>query len=116
MSLRRSRSVKVVQVENDDGTITDLEGKDVIEKAILSRIHDTRFYLAEQAPICQGTMRGKFGYLAINDASKRFLSGTYHYPAEFDQATREIMEECACIHRLIKPTPTSDSITRLNWQ
>ena len=73
MSAHRASSAKAVQVEADDGTIVNLEGKYIIEKAILPQIHDKRFDLAGQAPICQGTLRGEFGYLVINKVFEKVL-------------------------------------------
>ena len=48
--------------------------------AIWNGIHDKQFYLAEQAPICQGGLRGEFNYLTKTPAAKEVLDGTYEYP------------------------------------
>jgi hypothetical protein len=45
-----------VQVEGEDGEVTEYDTQDSVENAIWSEIHSKRFYLAEQAPICQGTL------------------------------------------------------------
>ena len=52
MSKPQGRSIRIVQAEIDIGEVVDFEGQDVIQNEIWSRIHDQRFYLAEQAPIC----------------------------------------------------------------
>ena len=62
-----------------------------MENAIWDRIHKKRFHLAEQAPICQGQLRGDFGYLANTPATSQVLAGTYNYPPGFDPATQELI-------------------------
>ena len=52
MSKSRGRSVRILQTKTDDDQITDHETQDNVEGAIWNEIHGTRFYLAEQAPIC----------------------------------------------------------------
>ena len=83
----RGRSVRVVSKEIGDGGIIEYEGQSAVEKAIWGGIHNKRFYLGEQAPICKGSMRDAFGYLATTIAARQVLAGTYSYPEDFDQAT-----------------------------
>lgn len=59
----KGRSVRVVSVETGDGNEIKFTGQSAVEKAIWDGIHNERFYLAEQASICQGDMRVAFGYL-----------------------------------------------------
>jgi len=66
-----------------------------VEEAIWNKIHKKRFFLAEEAPIHQGKLRGDFGYCAISPTAKTILNGTYDYPNNFYEATRELCEECA---------------------
>jgi hypothetical protein len=40
-------------------------------------------------------LRGKFGYNANTKIARAVLAGSYEYPPDFDQATREIFEEYA---------------------
>ena len=87
-----------------------------MQTAIWDEIHGRRFYLAEQAPICQGTLREDFGYMAATEVAKSVLEGTYEYPADFDPATRELIEECARIRQKIPPNSVSPEITGNQWQ
>jgi hypothetical protein len=49
-----------------------------------------RFRLAEAAPICSDPMlREAFGYNSATNMADVILAGTYVYPPNFDQATRE---------------------------
>ena len=78
-----------------------VKDKNAVEKAIISWTQDKQFYLPEQTPICQGTLQGKLGYLAINEVSRKVLNGTYRYSVKFDQATQELLEECAYIKTIL---------------
>ena len=64
MSKPRGRSARVVSEETGEGEVEEFEGQLAVEQAIWDGIHNKRFYLAEQAPICKGSMRKAFGYLA----------------------------------------------------
>jgi hypothetical protein len=75
----QGRSVRVAQVEGEDGEVTEYDTQDSVENAIWSEIHGERFYLAEQTPICQGVLRGKFGYMAQTQAARQVLAGSYRY-------------------------------------
>ena len=72
MRKKQGGSVRIVQVEDEDGGINEYDTQDEVESAIWDVIHGKRFYLAERAPICEGRLRGEFGYLAnIRQPEKR---------------------------------------------
>ena len=54
------QSARVVSDIRDNGSVVEHEGQEKVEEAIWSSIHDKRFYLSEQAPICKGKLQGKF--------------------------------------------------------
>ena len=86
-----------------------------MEREIFDRIHNKRFYTAEQAPIYKGPMREAFGYLATNIAARQVLEGSYDYPEWFDPATKELCKECAQI-RLGGPARSVDTtICQREW-
>jgi hypothetical protein len=98
MGKARNGSVRRVLVEsNVEGTLMEFTTKEAVEEAIFTNIHWKRFYLAETTPACNGRLRGLFGYNAAMVTAERILHGTYDYPDDFDQATREICKECAKI-------------------
>ena len=68
---------------------------------IWEEIHGKRFYLAEQAPICKGRLRGDFGYMANTRSSQSVLSGTYEYPDDIHQGTKDILEEISVIRSIV---------------
>jgi hypothetical protein len=80
-----------VQVENADGTVEEYTGQGELEKAIWDIIHRKQFILAEDAPLCSGTLRGEFGYNAVSPSAASILAGKYVYPEGFDEATKEIL-------------------------
>jgi hypothetical protein len=72
-----------------------------VQEAIFDNIHRLRFFLAESMPICQGRLRGGFGYNTISSVACTVLDGTFVYPNDFDEAKKEICWECAAIWALI---------------
>ena len=114
MQGQNGRSVQAVQVEQADGTIVEHTNQADIEEAIWSNIHRRRFFLAEEAPICQGQLRGEFGYSANTAASRAVLEGTYEAD-NVDQATQEIFDACARIRENVPANSVSDRITGEDW-
>jgi hypothetical protein len=86
-----------------------------LQEAIWDNIHRKRFHLAESAPLCQEPFHGTFGYNAICDTSQKILDGTYDYPKDFDEATKEILQECALIWLKIPPSLLDTLITKEDW-
>ena len=112
---KRGRSVASVQVEDTRGAIMEYSGQQPVQDAIFSEVHRKRFFLAEQAPICNGWMRGAFGYLARSPTAKAILDGSYIYPTDFDEATKELCMECARIRQTIPTSSVSSIIRRHEW-
>ena len=107
----RGRSARVVQATEDDGRVIEIEGQEAVEDAIWDRIHRQRFYSSEAAPICRGSLRGEFGYMANTDAAREVLQGTYRFPPDFHEGTRDIFEECARIRSMIPANSASGVYT-----
>jgi hypothetical protein len=59
-------------------------------------------------------MRGRFGYNAMT--AKAILDRTYQYPNDFDQATKEICQECAIIRKLVLKDTLNILITKEDWR
>ena len=78
--------------------------------------HDKRFITAEQAPVCQGRLRGEFGYQAVSESAKEVLAGTYKYATDFDPSTKELIQECERIRRIIPPRSVDTMLQRQLWQ
>ena len=87
----------LTESETGDGTLQEHLTQEAVEEAIFDNIHRKRFFLAEAAPICSGGLRGQFGYNATSKTARAILNGTFNFPPDFDQATKEILMECAKI-------------------
>jgi hypothetical protein len=104
-----------VQVEQAEGTVDEISGKEDLHEAIWENIHRKRFYLAEEAPMCSGPLRGLFGYNSVTPIAKAILEGTYQYPPDFDEATKEILQECALIRIRVPKNSVTTTITPEDW-
>jgi hypothetical protein len=104
-----------VEDENQEGMLTENITHETVQSAIFNNIHRKRFFLAEDAPICSGPLRGQFGYNAVTKTAKAILSGQYIYPPEFDQATQEICKECARIRCMIPKDSVSTHVTEEDY-
>jgi hypothetical protein len=70
---RSGGSVQTVQVEDGEGNTEVFSTQDEVHEAIWSNIHRKRFYLAEESPICNGSLRETFGYNAETLAGEDVL-------------------------------------------
>ena len=104
-----------VQIELEDGTMKEVSSQEEVQQAIWENVHMKRFYLAEEAPICNGELRGMFGYNATTITARRILRGTFVYPPGFDKATKEILQECAAIRLQVPKNSVSTTITLDDW-
>ncbi len=93
----RGRSVRAVQVEDGASGVIDYKTEEGVQEEIFNEVHQKRYNLAEDAPICQGELRGQFGFILTSPTTKTVLDGTYNFPPNMDAATRELFEEIAQI-------------------
>ena len=56
MKKQSGGSVRVVQVEDDEGEVVEFTTQAEVHEAIWSNIHRRQFYLAEEAPICSAPL------------------------------------------------------------
>ena len=114
MGKQQGRSVQTVQVEHAEGAIVEYTGQEAVQEAIWSNIHQQRFYLAEQAPICAGDLRNEFGYNADTDAARTVLNGTY--PTDtIEEATGDIFDAVADIRAAIPMDSINTIISHGQW-
>jgi hypothetical protein len=114
MGKPRGGSVRRVLTEDggEEGTLSKHLTEESVTEAIFTNIHRKRFFLAEAAPICSGALHGQFGYNATSRTAKAILDGTYEFPPDFDQATKEILLECARIQEMIPINSLNTLITK----
>ncbi len=98
------RSATTIQVEGEGGAIMERNTQDTVEQSIFSKVHEKRYTLAGEAPICNGTLFQEFGYTANKHASKAVLDDTYVAATNIDSATTELFAEIALIRRLVPKT------------
>ena len=82
----RGRSVQAVQVEDGAGGVIDYDTEETVQEAIFNKVHRKRYNLAEEAPVCQGELRGQFGYILTLPTAKTVLDGMYESPPDMDEA------------------------------
>ncbi len=94
-----------MQVENDTGGVINNETKESVQDAIFNEVHWKRYNLAEEGPICQGVLRGQFGYSysSTSPMAQTLLGGTYNFPPDMDKATKELFVEIAQIQSIVPP-------------
>ncbi len=106
----------LVEDPNHEGQQVKHTTQESVYQAIFDNIHRKRFFLAKDAPICQGKLRRWFGYNSVSEMAGTVLDGTFVYPDDFNEATKEICWECAAIRVLIPINLLNILITKENWQ
>ncbi len=92
--------LKLLHREEEDterGAITEHTTCKPVKQTMFSEIHNKRYTMAGEAPICNGKLFNKFGYTARTEAAQAVLDGTYVAPKESDQATLDLFAEVANI-------------------
>ncbi len=107
---------RVLIKNKEEGTLTEHITQESVEEEIFNNIHQKRFFLAEAAPACNGCLRGLFGYNAATAMAERILNDTYTYPDDFNNATKEICEECARIQLKVPKDSLDLTITSNDWR
>jgi hypothetical protein len=97
-----------MQVDGRSNKVIEYTTQEGVQSAIFKNFHQKRFYLVEEALICKGYLREEFGYNATSPTEQAVLNGTHIYSEDFDKATKELCEECACI-RLKVPKNSASS-------
>ncbi len=90
-------------------------GQEELQEAIWNNIHRKRLHLAKLAPLCQELLCETFDYNAIHQTSQEILDGMYEYPSEFDEATKEILQECVLFRLKILASSVNTLITKEEW-
>ena len=108
---KRTRSATTIQVEGGDGAIMEQTTQESVKQSIFNKVHEKRYTLAEEAPICNRDYLQQFGYTANTPASKKVLGGTYLCPDNSDKATSELFGEITAIRTLIPKDSVSIAIT-----
>jgi hypothetical protein len=107
----------LVEDSQQEGNMIEYNTQELVQNIIWDNIHCMRFRLAEAVPICSDPMlREAFGYNATTEMTQAILAGTYQYPPNFDQATKEICEECSHICLMIPQDSVRTHLSKEGWQ
>ena len=77
-----------------------------------SSIHNKRFYLPEQSPICRGKLKGDFWYQADTGAGQHALSGNCIYDKDFGEPTKELLEEISRVRKIVSTRSVDTNLKR----
>ena len=113
---KRTRSATTIQVETPGGAIVEHTTREPVEQTIFAEIHNKRYTMAGEAPICNGDLFEEFGYTSSTTAGQAVLNGTYVAPNGTDQATVDLFAELAEIRQRIPKDSVSVCITPQQWK
>jgi hypothetical protein len=113
---KQTCSATSVQVEDQSGAILENTTKETVEDSIFSEVHNKRYTMAVEAPVCNGELIKDFGHMANTPALKAVLDGTYIAPQDSDTATHELLAEIAAIRRIIPNNLRVTFITLDQWK
>jgi hypothetical protein len=94
----------------------ELNTQNEVQNAIGKEVHQSRYHLAEEAPICQGEPRGKLGYKAKSLAAQSVLNGTFCFTDSFDHATQRLCNSIAHFPNIIPQDFVDRIISCEIWQ
>ncbi len=110
----QGRIISSVQL-NHGGIPIEVSTESKVTAAIISEVHNKRYTLASDTPICQVTLSQDFGLMSLSLAAEEVLTGSYHQP-DMDQATTDIFSTVTCIQAQITGPAISTTILPLDWK
>jgi hypothetical protein len=87
-----------------------------VQNVIFNEVHWKWYNLAEEAPICKGTLNGQFGYMSTLPTTWSVLEGSYDFPPDIEKSAKELFEECAKIRSIVPANSVTGIISREQWQ
>jgi hypothetical protein len=111
-----TRSATTIQAEEPGGGIVEHTTREPVEKTIFSEIHNKRYTMAGEAPICNGDLFDAFGYTANTTAGRAVLDGMYVAPDGTNQATLDLFAAVAEIRQRVPQDSVSICITPQQWK
>ncbi len=107
----------LVEDSQQEGNMIEYNTQESVQNAIWDNIHCLHFRLAEAVSICSDPMlKEAFGYNATTKMVQAILVGTYQYPPNFDQVTKELCEECSRIRVMIPQDSVCTHLSKEDWQ
>jgi hypothetical protein len=87
-----------------------------VQNAIFNEVHRKQYNLAQEAPLCKGSLKGQFGYMYTSPMAWSVLEGSYYFPPNIDKAMKELFEECAKIQSIVPANSVTGIIYREQWK
>ncbi len=94
----------------------DFDTQEGVQNTIFNEVHQKWYNLAEEAPICKGSLRRQFGYMSTLPTAWSVLDGSYDFPPGIDKATKEFFEEYAKIQLIVPANLVTGIISQEHWQ
>jgi hypothetical protein len=94
----------------------EFDTQEGVQNAIFNEVHWKRYNLAEEAPICKGSLRRQFEYMLSLPTAWSVLDRSYDFQPDIDKATKELFEECAEIQLIIPANLVTGIISQERWQ
>jgi hypothetical protein len=94
----------------------EFDTQEGVQNAIFNEVHQKRYNLAEEAPICKGFLKGQLRYISTLPAARSVLDGSYDFPPDIDKVTKEFFKECAKIQLIVPANSVTGIISRKRWQ
>ncbi len=98
------------------GIPVEVTTEEEVTEAIISKVHNKRYVMANCAPICQELFIQDSGHMSVTDgAPQSVLEGRYYHP-KLDKATKDLFQEIASTQSIIPANSTSTAISQQDWQ
>jgi hypothetical protein len=111
----RGQSIQDVQVGDGNGRILDFNMQEEVQNAIFNEVHWKWYNLAEEASFCNGVLRGQFHYMSTLPTARSVLDGSYEFPLDIDEATKELFKECTKVRLIVPANLIIGMISRERW-
>jgi hypothetical protein len=104
-----------VQVDQGNGMVQEYAEKEQLQEAIWNNIHRSASTLQRRRQCTWDRYKGPSDTTRSPQLQKMILEGTFKYPPDFDEATKEILQECARIGLLVPKDMVGTGITKEDW-
>ncbi len=98
-----------MQVEDENGGVLDFDMQEGVQNAIFNEVYQKWYNLVEEVLICKDTLRGQFGYMSTLPTAWLVLEGSYDFPLDIDESTKELLKNVQRSNQLSQPTQSQVS-------
>ena len=116
MGNKRIWSATPIQVKGEGEAIVEHSTQERVKQTIFAEIHNKRYTMPGEVPICNDKWFNKFSYASNTPALRAVLDGKYVTPQDSDKATQDLFDEIAAIRRRVSKDSVSVSFTPNQWK